>query len=239
MATYLTANYLHTLNSPLESKPIQNQMRLVSRATASQMTWLTSFCSSFGLWIIPKSDWRSASILQCTRNASFVYSGTMELWGVGISTSFVCWHWCRAVGMDEGFRKVGVNWDMDSTITYKSVYSVDKHWKALTNTLSGLFCASLNFIDETITTEPRLSFRTKGDEDVAGQQLRYGSLPHENVCTENLTPWIKLLPCKAKVIRAAQRGSSFTDNDSIVWYISATQSAQNLQLQLSFHGHSC
>ena len=80
----------------------------------------------------------------------------------------------------------------------KDSENVDKHWKALTNTLSGLFCASLNFIDETITTEPRLSFRTRGDEDVAGQQLRYGSLPHENVCTENLTPWIKLLPCKAK-----------------------------------------
>ncbi|CAG8852192.1 401_t:CDS:2, partial [Racocetra persica] len=28
-------------------------------------------------------------------------------------------------------------------------------------------------------------------------ELRYGSLPHENVCTENLTPWIKLLPCKS------------------------------------------
>ena len=76
--------------------------------------------------------------------------------------------------------------------------SVDKHWKALTNTLSGLFCASLNFIDETITTEPRLSFRTD-DPLSKDQQLRFGALPNENVCTENLTPWIKLLPCKAKV----------------------------------------
>lgn len=74
---------------------------------------------------------------------------------------------------------------------------MDNRWNSLTNTLSGLFCASLNFIDETITTEPRLSFR--GDQDVKDQQIRYGSLPHENVCTENLTPWIKLLPCKAKV----------------------------------------
>ncbi|CAG8809000.1 11174_t:CDS:2, partial [Dentiscutata erythropus] len=29
-------------------------------------------------------------------------------------------------------------------------------------------------------------------------ELRSGSLPHENVCTENLTPWIKLLPCKSR-----------------------------------------
>ena len=34
-----------------------------------------------------------------------------------------------------------------------------------------------------------------------GLQIRYGSLPREAVCTENLTPWIKLLPCQAKVIQ--------------------------------------
>lgn len=28
--------------------------------------------------------------------------------------------------------------------------------------------------------------------------LLHGSLPHEVVCTENLTPFVKLLPCKGK-----------------------------------------
>ncbi|CAO3648230.1 unnamed protein product [Cunninghamella blakesleeana] len=74
----------------------------------------------------------------------------------------------------------------------KSGPNVDQRWKSLTNVLSGLFCASLNFIDDTLTTEPRLSFQTSTGS------LRYGALPHENVCTENLTPWIKLLPCKSK-----------------------------------------
>ncbi|CAO3633813.1 unnamed protein product [Cunninghamella echinulata] len=74
----------------------------------------------------------------------------------------------------------------------KSASNVDQRWKSLTNVLSGLFCASLNFIDDTLTTEPRLSFQTNTGT------LRYGALPHENVCTENLTPWIKLLPCKSK-----------------------------------------
>ncbi|KAF8939595.1 hypothetical protein BGZ58_009201 [Dissophora ornata] len=82
----------------------------------------------------------------------------------------------------------------------------DANWKGLTNTLSGLFCASLNFIDETISIEPKMSFRNEGLYNVHSrtnstsgpQRLRYGSLPHENVCTENLTPWIKLLPCKSK-----------------------------------------
>ncbi|KAI8082676.1 GPI transamidase component PIG-T [Gilbertella persicaria] len=77
----------------------------------------------------------------------------------------------------------------------KDTQDIDDQWKSLTNTLSGLFCASLNFIDETITTEPRLLFQS---EEMRHEQLRYGSLPHENVCTENLTPWIKLLPCKSK-----------------------------------------
>ncbi|RCH77811.1 hypothetical protein CU098_000628, partial [Rhizopus stolonifer] len=77
----------------------------------------------------------------------------------------------------------------------RDTQDIDDQWKSLTNTLSGLFCASLNFIDETITTEPRLLFQS---EEMRHEQLRYGSLPHENVCTENLTPWIKLLPCKSK-----------------------------------------
>merc|ERR1740130_944983 len=28
-----------------------------------------------------------------------------------------------------------------------------------------------------------------------GHRLRLASLPYEPVCTENLTPWLKLLPC--------------------------------------------
>ncbi|CAI2178251.1 11600_t:CDS:10 [Funneliformis geosporum] len=78
---------------------------------------------------------------------------------------------------------------------------IDENWKSLTNALAGLFCASLNFIDDTITVQPKLSFRPEGPYNAtelsARAELRYGSLPHENVCTENLTPWIKLLPCKS------------------------------------------
>ncbi|KAJ1878272.1 Subunit of the glycosylphosphatidylinositol transamidase complex-like protein, partial [Kickxella alabastrina] len=72
-------------------------------------------------------------------------------------------------------------------------------WKGLTNTLSGVFCASLNFIDETNTVMPQLTF---ADESASSSMkegiLRQGYLPRENVCTENLTPWIKQLPCQSK-----------------------------------------
>eukprot|EP00941_MAST-03F_sp_MAST-3F-sp1_P001576 g1576.t1 len=80
--------------------------------------------------------------------------------------------------------------------------SVDSRWKALTGTLAGLFCGSLSGLSEkTATSEPKLSFRSTTkqyyDEQVKEKlQLRHASLPHENVCTENLAPWLKLLPCR-------------------------------------------
>lgn len=70
----------------------------------------------------------------------------------------------------------------------------------MTNALSGLFCASLNFIDATRTIRPVLSFHPNGHHsDLSRLHLLHGALPREPVCTENLTPFLKLLPCKAKV----------------------------------------
>ncbi|KAI9030394.1 GPI transamidase component PIG-T [Hyaloraphidium curvatum] len=74
---------------------------------------------------------------------------------------------------------------------------VDERWRSLANTLSGIFCASLNFIDSKNTAEPTLSFRPLGGRGNA-TRLRVAALPREATCTENLTPWIKMLPCKAK-----------------------------------------
>lgn len=72
-------------------------------------------------------------------------------------------------------------------------------WITLTQSLSGLFCASLNFVDSTRTTRPVVSFEPAGDHSAADQlHLLHGTLPGEVVCTENLTPFLKLLPCKGK-----------------------------------------
>ncbi|KAK8724282.1 hypothetical protein OTU49_011318, partial [Cherax quadricarinatus] len=77
--------------------------------------------------------------------------------------------------------------------------NLDQTWRDLVNALSGLVCASLNFIDSTNTVSPELSYRPQGlaEEWYAGNSsyMRYAALPRENVCTENLTPWKKLLPC--------------------------------------------
>nr|XP_033819041.1 GPI transamidase component PIG-T [Geotrypetes seraphini] len=80
-----------------------------------------------------------------------------------------------------------------------SVSDVDQTWKELTNILSGIFCASLNFIDSTNTVTPTASFKPMGLSNVTDHRLlRYAILPREVVCTENLTPWKKLLPCGSR-----------------------------------------
>ncbi|XP_015929814.2 GPI transamidase component PIG-T isoform X2 [Parasteatoda tepidariorum] len=79
-----------------------------------------------------------------------------------------------------------------------NVSKVSSNWKKLTNVLSGQFCASLNFIDETITVIPKFSFKPEGavvSNLYNSSFVRYSSLPREIVCTENLTPFRKLLPC--------------------------------------------
>ncbi|XP_053338794.1 GPI transamidase component PIG-T [Clarias gariepinus] len=82
---------------------------------------------------------------------------------------------------------------------HDTVLDVDEKWKELTNVLSGIFCASLNFIDSTNTVEPTASFKPLGLGNVTDHRfLRYATLPREIVCTENLTPWKKLLPCGSK-----------------------------------------
>ena len=71
----------------------------------------------------------------------------------------------------------------------------------MTNLLSGQFCASLNFIDSAASVQPKYSLRPEGHadtENTRNDSVFYAALPTETVCTENLTPWKKLLPCFAK-----------------------------------------
>ncbi|EPS95576.1 Gpi16 subunit GPI transamidase component [Fomitopsis schrenkii] len=77
--------------------------------------------------------------------------------------------------------------------------SVDSRWRGLRNALAGLFCASLGSLDEQRTTSPVLTFQPEGflPNRTASYQLRHATLPSEHVCTENLTPFLKLLPCKS------------------------------------------
>lgn len=80
-----------------------------------------------------------------------------------------------------------------------SCFRADESWLRLTNALSGLFCSSLNFLDSTRTIEPLDTFTPEAENsNLSHTQLRHGILAREVVCTENLTPFMKLMPCKGK-----------------------------------------
>jgi phosphatidylinositol glycan class T len=91
----------------------------------------------------------------------------------------------------------------------------DESWKGVTNALAGLFCSSLGQIDPSITAAPEDIFPDSNTEGrfidgpwvrssliidsgipILGLSFRHAQLPAENLCTENLTPFLKLLPCK-------------------------------------------
>ena len=63
-------------------------------------------------------------------------------------------------------------------------------WKFVTRALSGLLCVSMEDIQGQHTVKP---WRHRY---VGTRVLRYAQLPREAFCTENLTPWLKLLPCR-------------------------------------------
>ncbi|XP_055333755.1 GPI transamidase component PIG-T-like [Paramacrobiotus metropolitanus] len=77
--------------------------------------------------------------------------------------------------------------------------SIADKWRGLTNSLAGLLCATFNDISSVNSISPQWNFRPEGLVDssrsVNTSLLRYSMLPRENLCTENLTPWKKLLPC--------------------------------------------
>ncbi|KAK3315768.1 GPI transamidase component PIG-T [Apodospora peruviana] len=101
----------------------------------------------------------------------------------------------------DGAREGGTGVELWAWLDAETDEEADHKWLTLTNALSGLFCASLNFIDSTRTTRPVMSFQPEGDHPNSTEtntHLLYGVLPHEVVCTENLTPFLKLLPCKGK-----------------------------------------
>nr|SVE91062.1 EOG090X043F [Daphnia sinensis] len=76
---------------------------------------------------------------------------------------------------------------------------IDSAWIGLVNSLSGLFCSSFNFVTLTNTIQPLWTFSPEGLNlgGTNASHQRYANLPREIVCTENLTPWKKLLPCES------------------------------------------
>ncbi|CAH6720419.1 GPI transamidase component Gpi16p [[Candida] jaroonii] len=100
----------------------------------------------------------------------------------------------------DGKKSGGTGVELWAIIEAPSSSQALKHWYKLSKSLSGFFCASLNFIDDSITTFPLSSFAEesfKADEANKLFLIR-AALPSEPICTENLTPFLKLLPTRGK-----------------------------------------
>ncbi|CCD24016.1 GPI-anchor transamidase subunit GPI16 NDAI_0C03560 [Naumovozyma dairenensis CBS 421] len=105
----------------------------------------------------------------------------------------------------DGFKSGGNGVELWAIIEAESKDNAYSKWKTLANSLSGLFCASINFIDSSKTTYPVTSFQPDNDQGLpvfanSKNQLYLirAALANEPICTENLTPFLKLLPTKGK-----------------------------------------
>lgn len=136
-----------------------------------------------------------------------------------------------------GRRSGGTGVEVWAVIEADSYETAKRDWKKLTSTLSGLFCASLNFIDETITTLPQYYATRQPSQQIpvtkSDHELYYlrAVLPSEPICTENLTPFLKLLPTRGKAgISALLDGHKVFDS---LWHSMA------IDVETSCEGSDC
>ena len=102
----------------------------------------------------------------------------------------------------DGKHSGGTGIDLAAVIEGSSLDEARASWVRLALSLSGFFCALLNFVDDSLTTFPRHDISDIGDDYVTSANhslfLMRAALPEEPVCTENLTPFLKLLPTRGK-----------------------------------------
>ncbi|KAH3672245.1 hypothetical protein WICMUC_004340 [Wickerhamomyces mucosus] len=103
---------------------------------------------------------------------------------------------------NHGINSGGIGVEIWASIEAKTKEDAFASWISLTNSLSGLFCASMNFIDGSKTIYPVRSFNSSEEIPLFDPEnniyLIKAALPSEPVCTENLTPFIKFLPTRGK-----------------------------------------
>ena len=134
-----------------------------------------------------------AQIARASRVAEFELSFTQGRWDTP--------RWGRA---PLGHRPIGAElWASFHTPDSPDVdveAATDASWNNLTSLLGGQLCASLGRLDRAeIVVAPKLAFHPwdgTASAVVSDRPRRHGSLPAEAVCTENLTPWLKFLPCR-------------------------------------------
>lgn len=95
----------------------------------------------------------------------------------------------------------GTGVELWAAIEARDVAEARASWLRLAELLSGFFCALLNFVDDAITTFPQHGvgaaalYAANATNSVF---LLRAALPDEPICTENLTPFLKMLPTRGK-----------------------------------------
>ena len=126
---------------------------------------------------------------------------------------------------------------LNATMTAASVDAdsrTARRWSDLTHALSGIFGASLHQMAAQGATTlwggiatpeqqmdpaffcPSASSRPSSHSSPSSARSLLAWLPKEPVCTENLTPWLKLLPCRDEAGLAqllGSRGSIFSASE--------------------------
>lgn len=94
----------------------------------------------------------------------------------------------------------GTGVEIWAAVEAQTAFEAQVNWLKLTESLSGFFCALLNFVDELITTFPQYRENTSSfvTDSKNSLFLMRAALPDEPICTENLTPFLKMLPTRGK-----------------------------------------
>lgn len=95
----------------------------------------------------------------------------------------------------------GTGVELWAAIEAASLEEARENWLKLAESLSGFFCALLNFVNDAITTFPRHDVSLRGAFVASSNNsmfLMRAALPDEPICTENLTPFLKMLPTRGK-----------------------------------------
>lgn len=98
-----------------------------------------------------------------------------------------------------GTQSGGTGVELWAAIEAASPEEAARQWERLAELLLGFFCASLNFVTGAISTRP---LHSVGGTYVANSTnqvyVMRAALPDEPICTENLTPFLKMLPTRGK-----------------------------------------
>lgn len=119
--------------------------------------------------------------------------GSLDVDAMQLSLTAGRWHY-DTWGAPASTQAVASGAEVWASFRAQSTMPLATRWRRLTSALAGLFCTSLDAVDNTTSTSIPASYVWSDAPPNATALHAY--LPSEAVCTENITPILKLLPCQ-------------------------------------------